>query len=66
MFHDLGFRFDETLTTTEDWDYLMRVAAVVGVASTSEISSVYRWWPSNESHVPRTWRTNGCVTIAPF
>ncbi|KRE93969.1 hypothetical protein ASG76_11160 [Nocardioides sp. Soil774] len=43
-FHDLGLRFDESLDTTEDWDLLVRCAAVLGVASVREVTSVYRWW----------------------
>ena len=29
--HGVGLRFDETLDTTEDWDLVVRAAAVVGV-----------------------------------
>lgn len=42
--HDLGLRFDETLRANEDWEYVVRCAAVLGVASVREITSVYRWW----------------------
>ncbi len=67
-FHDLGIRFDERLTTTEDWDYLLRVAAVVGVASTPEITSIYRWWPTNESsrtvHSQEEWERNHNAILA--
>jgi len=62
VFHDLNIRFDETLTTTEDWDYLLRVAGLVGVASASEVTSLYRWWPraasSRTEHCPDEWRLN--------
>ncbi|WP_376099791.1 methyltransferase domain-containing protein [Roseomonas sp. CCTCC AB2023176] len=62
VFHDLGMRFDESLTTTEDWDYILRVAAVAGTASSSEITSVYRWWTEDESsrtvHPQQEWRRN--------
>lgn len=61
-FHDLKLRFDETLTTTEDWDYLMRVAAITGVASTSEVTSIYRWWTKDANsrtvHPPVEWARN--------
>ena len=61
-FHDLGMRFDETLTTTEDWDYIMRVAAVVGAASSPKIIAVYRWWENEESsrtlHSDEVWKRN--------
>lgn len=62
VFHDLKIRFDETLTTTEDWDYIMRVAAIVGVASSETITCIYRWWQSDESsrtvHLPDEWLQN--------
>lgn len=43
-FHDLNLRFDETLTTTEDWDFLMRCVLVVGVHWAPEITAIYHWW----------------------
>jgi glycosyltransferase involved in cell wall biosynthesis len=63
VFHDLNIRFDETLTTTEDWDFLLRAAAVVGVSATEQITSIYRWWDmSDESsrslHDEREWAAN--------
>ncbi len=42
--HDLGLRFDETLDTTEDWDFIVRCAAALGVESIREPTCVYRWW----------------------
>lgn len=57
-----GIRFDETLTTTEDWDFFMRCAAVLGVADGSGITSVYRWWNKGESsrtvHGQSEWQEN--------
>ncbi len=62
VFHHLHERFDESLTTTEDWDYLMRTAGVVGVASSPEITSIYRWWNMEQSsrteHPSSEWITN--------
>jgi glycosyltransferase involved in cell wall biosynthesis/SAM-dependent methyltransferase len=61
-FHDLKIEFDETLTTTEDWDFLMRTAEICGVASDKEITSIYRKWDKAESsytvHSSEEWRTN--------
>lgn len=48
-FHEYGIRFDETLTTTEDWDYLMRVAFLTGVANNSEVTAHYRNWVNAEN-----------------
>lgn len=62
IFQDLGVTFDEALTTTEDWDYIMRVAPIVGVASSPEITSIYRWWDREESsrtvHSRDEWARN--------
>jgi 2-polyprenyl-3-methyl-5-hydroxy-6-metoxy-1,4-benzoquinol methylase/glycosyltransferase involved in cell wall biosynthesis len=61
-FHDLGLRFDETMTTTEDWDFMMRVVLLLGVESSTERTGVYRWWVEGESsrtdHDESEWRRN--------
>ncbi|MDR3533226.1 MAG: methyltransferase domain-containing protein [Rhodopila sp.] len=66
-FHDLGLHFDENLTTTEDWDYLMRVALLVGAESSQEITSVYRWWEDGESsrdvHSQEEWDRNHATIL---
>jgi len=57
-----GIRFDESLTTTEDWDFFMRCAALFGVADGAGITSVYRWWDKGESsrtvHRRSEWQAN--------
>jgi len=57
--HALGLRFDETLDTTEDWDYIVRCAASLGVESVREVTCVYRWWvhtgSSREVHSKAEW-----------
>jgi hypothetical protein len=62
VFHDLGLRFDETLTTTEDWDFIMRAAPIVGTACSPEITSIYHWWEQDESsrtiHGQEEWDRN--------
>lgn len=62
VFQDFGIRFDEALTTTEDWDFLMRAAFVCGVSSAESVTCIYRWWKSEESsrsvHSPEEWRDN--------
>ncbi len=61
-FDILGIAFDETLTTAEDWDYLMRVAALCGVETAPEITAIYRHWTSRGSsrtdHSDREWQEN--------
>ncbi len=58
----LGIHFDETLTTTEDWDFLMRTAFVTGVADSSEIIFLYRRWLNAENsaslHAQEEWQKN--------
>ncbi|WCK16162.1 methyltransferase domain-containing protein [Agrobacterium tumefaciens] len=63
VFHDLNMRFDETLTTTEDWDYLLRTALVVGVSWCDQVTSVYHWWKLSEEssrtdHDQAEWNAN--------
>lgn len=48
-FKEWGIRFDETLNTAEDWDYLMRCAFLTGVANSSEVTFLYRQWCNAES-----------------
>lgn len=66
VFHDLGQRFDEELSTTEDWDFMMRVASIVGVESVPVVTCIYRWWTESESsrtmHDQHEWaRNNGAI-----
>lgn len=62
LFTDHDMRFDETLTTTEDWDYIMRCATRVGVGSAEEITCIYRWWVDAENsrtvHSQSEWIDN--------
>lgn len=62
VFRSWGLIFDETLTTTEDWDYMMRLAFVTGVTDIQEPSAIYRIWTNTESsatiHSPDEWQKN--------
>ena len=62
LYKKLGLRFDETLTTTEDWDFLMRSVFLTGVADSSEITFLYRNWLNAENssslHAQEEWRKN--------
>jgi 2-polyprenyl-3-methyl-5-hydroxy-6-metoxy-1,4-benzoquinol methylase len=62
VFHDLGQHFDEGLSTTEDWDFMMRVASIVGVDSSPTVTCIYRWWETSESsrtvHDEHEWQRN--------
>lgn len=78
VFQQLGVIFDESLTTTEDWDYLQRVAMLSGVSDIKKVTCIYRWWVNTESsqtvHSKAEWNYNyeqiqkkmrSCVTIFP-
>jgi hypothetical protein len=62
VFLENGLRFDESLSTTEDWDLNIRAAMLRGVATTPEVTSIYRWWVNGESsrftHSSEAWATN--------
>ncbi len=64
-FHEMGFIFDETLTTTEDWDYLMRLSSFAGVTDIEEATSIYRLWKNTETsstlHDASEWKKNYLV-----
>lgn len=58
-FRDLGVRFDESLPVLEDWDVLLQTSLLCGVASSDEVTSIYRRWkvgPSSTSiHTSAEW-----------
>lgn len=62
LWHDLGQRFDDTLTTVEDWDFIMRSVSFVDLAESAEITAVYRRWAFEDSsateHDATEWRQN--------
>ncbi|HJD96938.1 glycosyltransferase family 2 protein [Mailhella massiliensis] len=62
LFRKLGLMFDESLTTTEDWDYLQRAAMLAGVSEIPKVTSIYRWWQNAESsrtvHSREEWEQN--------
>ena len=78
IFQELGVIFDESLSTTEDWDYLQRVAMLAGVSDIRKVTGIYRWWDNAESsktmHSKKEWDDNydqiqrkmrSCITIFP-
>ena len=48
-FADLGIRFDEALPVLEDWDALLRIAALSGVEDTIEVTALWRKWDRGDS-----------------
>ncbi len=57
-----GIHFDESLTTTEDWDFLMRTALCCGVADEPVVTGIYRKWINAENsatlHNELEWKKN--------
>jgi SAM-dependent methyltransferase len=62
VYRDMGVRFDESLTTTEDWDYLLRAAQITGVSDSLELTAIYHQWRDQDSshteHDEEEWRLN--------
>ena len=58
----LGIRFDDELTTAEDWDFIMRCILTVGVYDTHQLTFVYRLWNGTDSshtvHQQDEWDSN--------
>ena len=56
----LKYHFDETLETTEDWDFLMKVASVTGVQDVDQCTAIYRRWINTENsttlYTQEEWR----------
>lgn len=49
LFHQMGFRFNEALNVTEDWEYFMRAVPLTGIADIETPTSIYRLWTNAES-----------------
>lgn len=61
-FQKLGIKFNEEITVTEDWDFLMRTSFITGVANSNEVTSIYRIWKNAENscseHSKKEWQFN--------
>jgi hypothetical protein len=58
--------FDESLSTTEDWDFLLRAAGIVGVANSLDVTAVYKRWHgvSTSADIPTSeWEENAKVIL---
>ena len=68
VFFARNLRWDETLTTLEDWHLATHAAMNCGVASTPAVTSVYRWWTNGGSsqfaHDPAEWTSNRQAVLA--
>ncbi len=70
VFHKHNLRFDETISTAEDWDFLMRAVAICGVCDSETVTGIYRWWQSSyssrEEHSTAEWEQNQKITEEKF
>jgi SAM-dependent methyltransferase len=59
---DFGLRYDDSMTTTEDWDVLLRASELAGVTDTSAVTAIYHFWDQRESsaslHQQPEWLAN--------
>jgi hypothetical protein len=57
-----GLRYDDSMTTTEDWEFLLRAAQIAGVTDIGRGTAIYRWWETRESsrtaHSVDEWAQN--------
>lgn len=62
LFRDFGLRFDDSMSTTEDWAFLLQGAELVGVTDTKRTNAIYQWWDAAESsrtaHHADEWKQN--------
>jgi len=67
LFSELGYRFDPELSTAEDWDLIIRVAPLSGVASAKAVTALYRLWKcgdnSTAAHDQFEWQSNYFKTL---
>lgn len=67
LFSELGYRFDPEMTTAEDWDLIIRVAPLCGVACSKQITAMYRLWKdgdnSSSAHDQFEWKSNYIKTL---
>lgn len=70
LFREYGKVFDESLTTTEDWDYLMRFSYLLGVSDIKTPVAVYRRFENavnaNTMHKESEWNRNYASIIEKY
>ena len=61
-FQTYGMMFDEGCDIREDWDYIMRLASLVGVRDIPQVTALYRIWQnaanSTTLHNAQEWEEN--------
>jgi glycosyltransferase involved in cell wall biosynthesis len=62
VFRDDGLRFDESLSTVEDWDLMIRAVMLRGITTTHEVTAIYRWGAADDVstaiHLSGEWDAN--------
>ena len=62
VFRNDGLRFDENLSTGEDWDFTLRSMMLRGVVTSPEVTAIYRWGAANDVsanvHSHEEWAAN--------
>jgi hypothetical protein len=61
-----NLRFDESLSTTEDWEFLLASAQIAGVHNSEEVTCIYRRWTNikDSSNIPEfEWRANHATIL---
>lgn len=62
VFQNIGVMFNENLTTTEDWDFLMKAYFICGICDAPKPTSIYRLWQnasnSHSLHNREEWIKN--------
>jgi glycosyltransferase involved in cell wall biosynthesis len=64
-----NLRFDESLSTTEDWEFLLTAASLVGVYNSEEVTCIYRRWTNSKDSlsIPEyEWRFNHSTILQRF
>lgn len=69
-FQQYGMIFDEDCIVREDWDYIMRLASLVGVTDIPAPTAIYRSWQNAENstavHNTRVWDDNYAMLSEKF
>lgn len=67
LYSEMNYRFDTELTTAEDWDFIIRVSQIAGVACSPVIGCIYRLWKCGDNslaaHDQFEWSSNYLKTL---
>jgi glycosyltransferase involved in cell wall biosynthesis len=62
VFRNDGLQFDETLSTAEDWDFMLRAGMLRGMATSPEVTAIYRLGATADAstriHTSDEWAAN--------